>query len=166
VWLGSISAKTPERRDVTSPATPRYVLDTNVCLDVFVFGDPQCASLLRAVRAREIELVTRQDCYAEWQAVLTYPRLALTDERRALAVEAFDRWVHPQPSEVHAADIALPRCRDRDDQKFLELAQQAGVVALLTRDEALLRLARRTKRDGLFLILPPALWREAISGIR
>jgi uncharacterized protein len=34
---------------------------------------------------------------------------------------------------------------------------------LLTRDDALLRLARRTKRDGLFVILPPALWQEAIS---
>jgi uncharacterized protein len=149
-----------------SPAIPRYVLDTNVCLDVFVFGDPQCAPLLAAVRAREIELVTREDCYAEWQAVLTYRRLALTDERRALAMEAFDRWVHMQPPEVQAGDIALPRCRDRDDQKFLELAQQAGAVALLTRDEALLRLARRTKREGLFLILSPALWREAISGGR
>jgi putative PIN family toxin of toxin-antitoxin system len=148
-----------------SPATPRYVLDTNVCLDVFVFGDPQCASLLEAVRVREIELVTREDCYAEWQAVLTYRRLALTDEQRALAVEVFDRWVHMQPSQVLASDSALPRCRDRDDQKFLELAQQSSAVALLTRDEALLRLARRTKREGLFLILPPALWREAICGI-
>jgi putative PIN family toxin of toxin-antitoxin system len=151
---------------MTSPATPRYVLDTNVCLDVFVFGDPQCASLLQAIRAREIELVTRDDCYAEWLAVLTYRRLALTDEQRALAVEAFDRWVHRQPPDAPVPDIALPRCRDRDDQKFLELAQQAGAVALLTRDEALLRLARRTKREGLFLILPPALWQEAISGPR
>jgi uncharacterized protein len=151
---------------MTSPAKPRYVLDTNVCLDLFVFGDPQCASLLQAIRAREIELVTREDCHAEWLAVLTYRRLALTDEQRALAVETFDRWVHMQPPAVRATDIALPRCRDRDDQKFLELAQQAGAVALLTRDEALLRLARRTKREGLFLILPPALWREAISGLR
>ena len=151
---------------MTSPSTPRYVLDTNVCLDAFVFGDAQCASLLEAIHAHEIELVTREDCYAEWQAVLTYRRLALTDEQRALAAEVFDRWVHMQPSQVLVSDIALPRCRDRDDQKFLELARQTGAVALLTRDEALLRLARRTKREGLFLILPPALWREAITGPR
>jgi putative PIN family toxin of toxin-antitoxin system len=151
---------------VTSREPPRFVLDTNVCLDLFVFGDPQCVSLIQAIHARQIELVTREDCYAEWQAVLTYRRLALTDEQRALAVEAFDRWVHMQPPQMCAADIALPRCRDRDDQKFLELAQQTGAVALLTRDEALLRLARRTKREGLFLILPPALWREAINGLR
>jgi uncharacterized protein len=149
-----------------SPGLPRFVLDTNVCLDLFVFNDPQCASLLEAVHAGEIELITREDCRAEWQAVLTYPQLKLGDDDRARALQAFDAWVRHIPPGTEARDhVALPRCRDRDDQKFLELAHQAGVVALLTRDEALLSLARRAKRNGLFVILPPALWREAISGV-
>ena len=149
-----------------SSAPPRYVLDTNVCLDLFVFSDPQCASLMAAVRAGEIELVTREDCRAEWQAVLTYPQLKLSDEQRAHAQDAFDTWVHALPSEVGDQSVAvLPRCRDQDDQKFLELAQQSRAVALLTRDDALLRLARRVKREGLFVILPPVLWREAMGGI-
>ncbi|RDS82513.1 putative toxin-antitoxin system toxin component, PIN family [Dyella psychrodurans] len=150
-----------------SPGLPRYVLDTNVCLDAFVFDDPQCASLLMAARIGEIELVTRDDCRAEWLAVLTYPQLKLSQERRAQAVQAFDTCVRclcPSDMTVHG-DAVLPRCSDRDDQKFLELAHQSGAVALLTRDDALLRLARRTKREGLFAILPPALWREVESGL-
>jgi putative PIN family toxin of toxin-antitoxin system len=149
-----------------SPSPLRYVLDTNVCLDLFVFGDAQCASLLAAVHAGQIELVTCDDCRAEWQSVLTYPQLKLSAEQRARAMQAFDACVRC----LQGADLAvrseavLPRCSDRDDQKFLELAQQSGAQALLTRDDALLRLARRTKRDGLFAILPPALWQEAISG--
>jgi uncharacterized protein len=140
------------------------VPDTNVCLDLFVFDDPQCASLFAALRAGEIELVTREDCRAEWLAVLAYPKLMLSDERRAHAQDAFDTWVHSLPLEApEQGTVVLPRCRDQDDQKFLELAQQSRAVALLTRDDALLRLARRTKRDGLFVILPPALWRDAIS---
>lgn len=144
---------------------PRYVPDTNVCLDLFVFGDPLCASLLAAVRAGDIELVTREDCRAEWQVVLTYPQLALNEPRRAMAIEAFDTYVQCITSwqTAHGCEVVLPRCRDRDDQKFLELAHQAGAVALLTRDDELLRLARRAKRDGLFAILPPALWQEAIA---
>lgn len=78
------------------------------------------------------------------------------------AIEVFDEHVRRVPLSV-SSDVTLPRCRDRDDQKFLELAYQAGAVALLTRDDELLRLARRAKRDGLFTILPPASWREAIS---
>jgi len=146
-------------------AIARYVLDTNVCLDLFVFDDPQCASLLAAAHAGEIALVTREDCRTEWQAVLAYPQLKLSQQQRTRAADAFDRWMHCVPSaNLHADAPVLPRCRDRDDQKFVELAYQAGAVALLTRDDELLRLARRAKRDFQFAILPPALWREALSG--
>ena len=154
----------PSAGDTMSPVVPRMVPDTNVCLDLFVFDDPQCASLLAAVHAGEIELVTREDCRAEWLAVLAYPALKLNDERRAHAAERFDAVVHDIPSSMaRQDDVALPRCRDPDDQKFLELAQQSGAIALLTRDDALLRLARRTRREGLFQILLPALWQTAIS---
>ncbi|GLQ50252.1 hypothetical protein GCM10010872_17010 [Dyella flava] len=148
-----------------SPVPPRFVPDTNVCLDLFVFDDPQCASLLHALRDGDIELITRADCRDEWRAVLSYPQLKLSEQRRAQASERFENYVRcvtldtPEPGRM-----ALPRCRDPDDQKFLELAYQSAAVALLTRDDALLRLARRTKREGLFVILPPALWREALSG--
>jgi len=145
-----------------SGAPLRFVLDTNVCLDLFVFDDPQCASLLAAVRAGEVELVTREDCRNEWVAVLTYPQLKLSEDRRAQAIEMFDRYVQ-RLTRSALGDASLPRCRDRDDQKFLELAYHAGAAALLTRDDELLRLARRTKRDGLFSIMTPASWREARS---
>ena len=147
-----------------SGAPPRFVPDTNVCLDLFVFQDPQCAALLAAAQAGEIELVTREDCRAEWLAVLAYPQLKLDERQRAQATAMFDRHVHGVPYAVYAG-VALPRCRDRDDQKFLELARQAGAVALLTRDDALLRLARRTRREGLFAVLPPALWREGMPSV-
>ncbi|HUA80315.1 MAG TPA: putative toxin-antitoxin system toxin component, PIN family [Dyella sp.] len=143
---------------------PRYVPDTNVCLDLFVFDDPQCEALLTAARGGEIELVTREDCRAEWRAVLTYPQLKLGPRRQAQAVELFDRYVRCLDAAEMSGQggITLPRCRDRDDQKFLELAWQARAVALLTRDDELLRLARRTRREGLFAILLPGSWRDAV----
>jgi len=146
------------------PARPRLVLDTNVCLDLFVFGDPRCTDLLVALREGRVEAVTRDDCRAEWLAVLAYPRLALAPEQRVQAAAAFDACVRCLPSAT-ATDtgVRLPRCADPDDQKFLELASDANATALLSRDEALLRLARRTARDGLFAILPPQAWREAVS---
>jgi uncharacterized protein len=154
----------PDTRGDTSLARPRYVPDTNVCLDLFVFGDPRCDGLLAAARDGRIELVTREDCRAEWRAVLGYPQLALSEPRRAQASALFDTLVHARsPEEVAPSPAALPRCRDGDDQKFLELAYQAGAVALLTRDDELLRLARRTKKEGLFAILPPASWQEVTS---
>ncbi|KWZ43575.1 MULTISPECIES: PIN domain-containing protein [Burkholderia] len=50
----------------------------------------------------------------------------------------------------------LPKCKDRDDQKFLELAYAARADWLISKDRALLKLARRTERDFGFRIAQPA----------
>ncbi|MBS2131734.1 PIN domain-containing protein [Burkholderia thailandensis] len=50
----------------------------------------------------------------------------------------------------------LPKCRDRDDQKFLELAYAARADWLVSKDRALLKLTRRTERDFGFRIAQPA----------
>jgi len=49
----------------------------------------------------------------------------------------------------------LPACKDPDDQKFLELAVGAGATHLLTRDRALLKMARRRGISGLLAIVTP-----------
>jgi predicted nucleic acid-binding protein len=48
----------------------------------------------------------------------------------------------------------LPRCKDRDDQKFLELAARCEANLLVSKDKALLRLRGRTTLG--FKILKPA----------
>jgi hypothetical protein len=62
---------------------------------------------------------------------------------------------------------ALPLiCRDRDDQKFLDLALLAGAPFLVTRDRALLDLGRQALRHHSLLIVRPDVlsWRDALSG--
>jgi predicted nucleic acid-binding protein len=39
--------------------------------------------------------------------------------------------------------VRLPVCTDKDDQKFLELARDANATILITKDKALLKLARK-----------------------
>lgn len=145
---------------------PRLVLDTNVCLDLFVFGDAQCATLRGALRAGAVEAVTGEACRAEWLAVLDYPQLALDAARQAAALAAFDAQLRLLPASGRSgvADTPhLPRCGDPDDQKFLELAQACGAQWLLSRDRELLKLARRTRRDQGFDILTPQAWAQAYS---
>lgn len=139
---------------------PRMVLDTNVCLDLFVFDDPRCAGLAEALRRGAVEAVSARPCRDEWQAVLTYPQLALEPSARERAVLAFDAQVRLLPAATGRA-APLPRCADRDDQKFLVVAAEAGARWLLSRDNALLRLGRRTLRDAGFAILTPEQWSSA-----
>lgn len=140
----------------------RVVLDTNVCLDLFVFRDPRVAALEAALRTGAIAAVTRADCRGEWQRVLRYPQFRLDDEGWASACAAFDALIPCAAAAPPAdPDPALPRCRDPDDQKFLELAWETGARALITKDKALLALRRRLGRLGLFEVLPPEAWTAA-----
>ena len=141
---------------VASP--PRVVLDTNVCLDLFVFADPRCAGLAAALQGGAIEAVTVAACEDEWRMVLGYPQLALEEAVRAHAIAAFDALVRRLP-EARMATVRLPRCADPDDQKFLELAACAGARWLLSRDRALLAWNRRCLREHGFAIVTPQAWR-------
>lgn len=135
------------------------VIDTNVCLDLFVFNDPRWAPLLAALESGAIVAVTRADCRDEYLAVLRYPHLPLDEASRAVAVERFDALL--QVVAPGAKPVRLPVCTDRDDQKFLELARDAGADTLITKDKALLKLGRRTAREGLFKIMLPEAWLKA-----
>ena len=140
------------------PPPPRIVLDTNVCLDIFLFRDAQSAALHVAMQRGAIEAVTRADCRAEWLRVLYYPQLPITDVTRPAIAAAFDALVRCLPDEPATVAVPLPRCADPDDQKFLELAQAAGARWLVSKDNELLKLAPRCQREALFWIGLPQAW--------
>jgi len=139
------------------PASQKLiVIDTNVCLDLFVFRDPRWASLLAALESGAVEAVTRADCRDEYRIVLHYSHLPLDDSTRPDAAARFDALIRVVAPDSRA--VRLPVCTDRDDQKFLEIARDAGAAILVTKDKALLKLARKTAKEGLFRIMTPELW--------
>lgn len=139
------------------PVSPkRIVLDTNVCLDLFVFNDPRRAALLAAIESGAVEAVTRADCRDEYLVVLHYPHLPLDDHSRPLSAARFDRLI--KVVAPPASGVRLPVCTDRDDQKFLELARDAGAHVLITKDKALLKLGRRLAKAGMFKVMVPEAW--------
>jgi predicted nucleic acid-binding protein len=132
------------------------VLDTNVCLDLFVFYDPRWALLLAALQDGSVTAVTRADCRMEWLTVLGYRQLPLDADSRARSAAQFDALITCiAPA---ARSTRLPLCSDGDDQKFLELARDASASVLITKDKALLKLARKTDQGGLFKIMLPEAW--------
>lgn len=138
----------------------RIVIDTNVCLDLFVFRDPRWAGLLAALRKGTVEAVTRDDCRTEWLKVLEYRHLPLDPQSRPGAAAEFDQLIRciDRTSLTPRSDVRLPACSDPDDQKFLELARDSGAKILITKDKALLKLAKRIARAGLFWIITPEKW--------
>jgi putative PIN family toxin of toxin-antitoxin system len=139
------------------PVPPkRIVLDTNVCLDLFVFNDPRWSALLAAIESGAVEAITREDCRAEYRVVLHYPHLPLDEASRPVSEARFDALIKVVAPPV--SGVRLPVCSDRDDQKFLELARDAQADILITKDKALLKLARRLTKAGMFRVMVPEAW--------
>ncbi|MET3131402.1 putative PIN family toxin of toxin-antitoxin system [Oxalobacteraceae bacterium GrIS 1.11] len=142
------------------PAPKRIVLDTNVCLDLFVFHDPRWAALLAAIESGAVQAITREDCRMEYLVVLHYKHLPLDEASRAVSAARFDALITVLAPAV--SGVRLPVCSDKDDQKFLELARDASADILITKDKALLKLARKTARAGMFQIILPEAWTAAL----
>lgn len=132
----------------------RVVFDTNVLLSLFVFADSRFAPLRGEVASGRWIALTSPACLAEFRRVLGYPLFALDHERQEAAYAAYLALAcvidaKPEPA------VDLPRCKDRDDQKFLELARDGQADWLVTADKLLLRLRRGRRLDHLFRLLTP-----------
>ena len=127
------------------------VLDTHVALDGLLFGQPSVAPLMQALRAGDIAWIATAAMRQEFARILIHPKLARYEPQCERILTEFDTWVRLQPEPV---TDPLLRCRDRDDQVFLDLALQHRAPWLLTRDRDLLTLARRGARRGLAIVTP------------
>jgi putative PIN family toxin of toxin-antitoxin system len=146
----------------------RLVLDTNVWLDWLVFDDADVAPLKSAAAAAQVEICIDDACAQELAMVLAYPlrksvltaavQTAYMTECRRIA-----RMMVPAISPADPPDSPLPKCRDADDQKFLELACACRADFLVTRDKLLLELVRRKVRRTPFFIVTPAQLNAAMT---
>lgn len=138
-------------KQIRADGALRLVLDTNVVLDLVVFMDPGAEPLRTAIDTGRVQLQTSAECLEELRRVLAYPEFRLDEAAQAEALgwyAARARVIEPP-----APQAFLPRCRDADDQKFLDLAWASGADHLLTKDRALLELARRVARLERFTVM-------------
>jgi putative PIN family toxin of toxin-antitoxin system len=131
------------------------VLDTNVLVSLYVFDDSRYAPLRARIESGEWQAISNEACLGEFRRVLGYPLFALTPADQQAALAAYAAFVTRFAGPPAGAIATLPRCKDCDDQKFLELARDATADWLVTADKALLCLARRDRLRGLFRILTP-----------
>ena len=130
----------------------RAVLDTNVLLDLWLFDDPSVRTLRAKIEAGSLRPLRSAECDAEFAEVIGRERFGLDGASRQCLL---DRWMQCSERIVRVAPAPFA-CADPDDQKFLDAAFTAGADWLLTRDKALLKLARRAQVTGLRIATPAA----------
>lgn len=142
----------------------RLVLDTNVWLDWLVFHDPGVASIKTAVASGRAEIFIGPACAQELDRALTYPlgKNTLDAAAHAACLAECRRLARTVEGEgINDERNPLPKCRDPNDQKFLELARDCRADFLVTKDLALLELARRKVRAAPFRIVTPQQFADA-----
>lgn len=139
------------------PRTPIVVLDTNAVLDWLVFRNPAGAALYGAIAAGSVHWHATPAMHAELAHLLTRA------DFRVWGVSVEQLWAgwHAHCASIDAAPPAAarggPRCTDPDDQKFVDFAVDSGARWLVTRDRAVLKLARRLRAQRV-IVTTPAAW--------
>jgi putative PIN family toxin of toxin-antitoxin system len=120
----------------------QLVLDTNIVLDVLVFGDDQARPVSEGLSAGRLRWIATAAMREELARVLAYPKLAPRVALHRGSADSvlgdFDRHVQL----VEAPPKAAVTCGDPDDQKFIDLAV-AHRCALLSKDREVLRMRKR-----------------------
>ncbi|MDP3083487.1 MAG: PIN domain-containing protein [Rubrivivax sp.] len=131
------------------------VLDTNAVLDWLVFRDPGMQPLGDWISRGMARWVTTAAMRIELAHMLGHRSLHAwkPEGERVLSVfDSLSRFIaSPQPARVPPL-----RCSDADDQMFIDLALSCPARWLITRDRALLKLARRARALGVEVLTPPA----------
>ena len=123
----------------------QLVIDTNVVLDLLVFGDPGARKLGEGLKAGSLRWLATAAMREELARVLAYPKLAprVAFHRGSAdsVLQDFDRHAEL----VEAPAKAALTCGDPDDQKFIDLAVAHRCV-LLSKDDEVLRMKKRLAR--------------------
>lgn len=124
------------------------VLDTNIVLDLFVFGDPATRPLSDQLQSGALRWIATPSMRGELERVLDYPqiqrRLQLQQGKAEDVLARFDAQVQL----VDAPAKASVTCKDPDDQKFIDLAV-AHQARLLSKDHAVLCMRKRLLALGV-----------------
>lgn len=129
------------------------VLDTNILLDWLVFRDPCVAALAAGIESGQVVWRATPAMRLEFDRVLPRDALVRWCPDAAAATAAWDRWARIDVAEPPAGPL---RCTDPDDQVFIDLALHRRCSWLVTRDRALLRLARSAALWGVAVLTPDA----------
>ena len=120
----------------------QLVLDTNIVLDVLVFGDAKAQPVSHGLNAGTVHWLATAAMREELRRVLAYPKLAARVAFHRGGAEPvladFDRHARL----VDAPAKAVLTCGDPDDQKFIDLAVAHRCI-LLSKDHEVLRMRKR-----------------------
>lgn len=121
------------------------ILDTNILLDIFVFDDQRAHPLRAALINQEFDAPVTQDTLDELADVISRPQFSLDKIQQVDILLQWQNWSRL----VESSDLQVApwKCKDRDDQVFINLAYSYKPSTLISKDKLVLKLAKRAIKD-------------------
>ncbi len=132
---------------------PAVVLDTNVVLDWLVFRNVGCQPIMKAIETNHLRWIVTDSLRDELAHVLARGVVSAWNVDESVLWSTWDRLAHKLDTPAPQGISRQLRCSDADDQKFIDLALSAAQW-LISRDRAVLKLARRALPMGLRIVTP------------
>lgn len=131
-------------------------------MEWLVFRDPGIRALVDPIEAGRWHWVGSPAMRDELLHVLSRGVAARWNPDPSAIAAVFERLCQMQTLPEDRAAVPLLKCRDKDDQKFIDLALAEKVDALISRDADVLALAKRARKQGL-AILRPEQWLQQVQ---
>lgn len=128
---------------------PTVILDTNILLDIFVFDDQRAHPLRAALSNQELDALVTEDTLDELIDVISRPQFSLDKQKQAEILLQWRSWSRlVKQSDLHFAPW---KCKDRDDQVFINLAFSFKPSTLISKDKLVLKLAKRAIKEEVII---------------
>lgn len=125
------------------------VFDTNVLLDIFVFNDFRVMHIKEALLNQQLDAFASEQTLEELSDVIARPLFSLNEDDQEKIILGW-RLIARM---IEAKDIVKApwECQDQDDQVFLDLAYTVKPSMLISKDNAVLKLASRAAKEGVII---------------
>ena len=142
---------------------PIVVLDTNILLDILVFDDERAHPLRAALTNLELDAVATQHTIEELADVISRPQFELDLQEQTNVMMQWQSWVRI----VNDEDLVVApwKCKDRDDQVFINLAFSLKPATLISKDKMVLKIAKRAIKEQVFITADHDKFLSAAGGL-
>jgi putative PIN family toxin of toxin-antitoxin system len=125
------------------------IFDTNVLLDIFVFNDFRAIHLKQALLDRQFDAFASPNTLEELADVISRPLFCL---EQVAQENILYQWRSIAKAVDDATLLNAPwQCQDPDDQVFLNLAYTVKPCLLISKDNALLKLASKAAKENIHI---------------
>jgi predicted nucleic acid-binding protein len=126
-----------------------FILDTNILLDILVFDEQKAHPLREALDSQYIDAVATQRTIDEFADVISRAQFGLNEQSQSEILKQWLSWCRVMADE--SIENAPWKCKDRDDQIFINLSYTLRPSILLSKDKQVLKIAKRAIKENIVI---------------